>query len=67
MFRNETGCNAGFTKIASGTSATSLADANVANGLTYFYQVTAFPSGNEACASLALDLHLGHPDRHHDP
>ena len=46
--------------------ATSLADTNVANGLTYFYQVTAYPSGNEACASLALDLHLGHPDRHHD-
>jgi hypothetical protein len=52
VFRNETGCNAGFTKIASGTSATSLSDTNVANGLTYFYQVTAFPSGNEACASL---------------
>jgi hypothetical protein len=51
VFRNEAGCNAGFTKIASGTSATSLSDTNVANGLTYFYQVTAFPSGNEACAS----------------
>ncbi len=52
VFRNETGCNAGFTKIASGTSATSLADSAVGNGLTYYYQVTAFPSGNEACASL---------------
>jgi len=52
VFRNETGCNAGFTKIASATSATSLTDSNVANGLTYFYQVTAYPSGNEACASL---------------
>jgi len=52
VFRNETGCNAGFTKIATATSATSLADANVGNGLTYFYQVTAYPSGNEACASL---------------
>jgi hypothetical protein len=52
VFRNETGCNAGFTKIASATSATSLTDANVANGLTYYYQVTAYPSGNEACASL---------------
>jgi hypothetical protein len=51
VFRNETGCNAGFTKIASGTSATSLTDTNVANGITYFYQVTAFPAGNEACAS----------------
>jgi len=52
VFRNEQGCNAGFTKISSGTSATSLNDTNVANGLTYYYQVTAFPSGNEACASL---------------
>jgi hypothetical protein len=52
VFRNETGCNAGFTKIASATSATSLTDSNVGNGLTYFYQVTAYPSGNEACASL---------------
>ncbi len=51
VFRNETGCNAGFTKIASGTSATSLADANVANGITYYYQMTSFPTGNEACAS----------------
>jgi trimeric autotransporter adhesin len=51
VFRNETGCNAGFTKISSGGSATTLNDTNVANGLTYFYQVTAFPSGNEACAS----------------
>jgi trimeric autotransporter adhesin len=52
LFRNEAGCNAGFTKIASATSATSLSDTNVANGLTYYYQVTSFPSGNEACASL---------------
>jgi hypothetical protein len=51
VFRNETGCNAGFTKIVNAGSATSLTDTNVANGLTYFYQVTAFPTGNEACAS----------------
>ncbi|HEX4495353.1 MAG TPA: hypothetical protein VIE43_06780 [Thermoanaerobaculia bacterium] len=51
VFRNETGCNAGFTKIASGTSATSLTDTGVADGLTYYYQVSAFPSGNESCAS----------------
>ena len=51
VFRNETGCNAGFTKIANGTAATSLTDSAVANGLTYYYQVTAFPSGNESCAS----------------
>jgi trimeric autotransporter adhesin len=52
VFRNETGCNAGFTKIASGTSATSLTDTAVADGLTYYYQVTAFPAGNESCASV---------------
>ncbi|HEV7508002.1 MAG TPA: hypothetical protein VGS07_24170 [Thermoanaerobaculia bacterium] len=51
VFRNEFGCNAGFTKISSGSSATSLTDTAVAGGTTYFYQVTAFPSGNEACAS----------------
>ncbi len=51
VFRNELGCNAGFTKIVSGGSATSLNDTVLSNGLTYFYQVTAFPSGNEACAS----------------
>ena len=51
VFRNETGCNAGFTKVVSSGAATSFTDTNVANGLTYYYQVTAFPSGNEACAS----------------
>ena len=51
VFRNEAGCNAGFTKISGGSSATALNDVNVGNGLTYFYQVTAYPSGNEACAS----------------
>jgi hypothetical protein len=51
LFRNETGCNAGFTKIVSAGSALTLADTSVANGLTYYYQVTAFPSGNESCAS----------------
>ncbi|HEX4964443.1 MAG TPA: hypothetical protein VF173_26745 [Thermoanaerobaculia bacterium] len=51
VFRNEQGCNAGFTKISSGSAATTLADGAIANGLTYYYQVTAFPSGNEACAS----------------
>jgi len=51
VFRNEFGCNAGFTKISTGATGTSLTDTNVANGTTYYYQVTAFPSGNEACAS----------------
>ncbi|MFL6233355.1 MAG: hypothetical protein ACJ76N_09500 [Thermoanaerobaculia bacterium] len=52
VFRNETGCNAGFTKLVTGQTGTTFNDPNVGNGLTYFYQVTAFPSGNEACASL---------------
>jgi hypothetical protein len=54
VFRNETGCNAGFTKISpsAGQTGTSTPDNNIGNGLTYYYQVTAFPSGNEACASL---------------
>ncbi|MFL6203696.1 MAG: hypothetical protein ACJ76J_31390 [Thermoanaerobaculia bacterium] len=49
VYRNETGCNAGFTKITNDTASTSSTDNAVANGLTYFYQVVAHPSGNEAC------------------
>ncbi|HEX3528659.1 MAG TPA: hypothetical protein VH988_16475 [Thermoanaerobaculia bacterium] len=52
VFRNETGCNAGFTKIANDNTTTSFTDSAVANGLTYFYQVIAQPSGNEACGSI---------------
>lgn len=51
IYRNEAGCNAGFTKIANDVSATSYTDNAVANGFTYYYQVTAQPSGNEAAAS----------------
>ncbi|HEX7180722.1 MAG TPA: hypothetical protein VF756_02680 [Thermoanaerobaculia bacterium] len=51
VYRNERGCNAGFTKIANDVSGASLTDGAVANGFTYYYQVTAQPSGNEACAS----------------
>ncbi len=49
VYRNEVGCNAGFTKIANDVSTTSFNDTGVANGLTYFYQVVAHPSGTEAC------------------
>ncbi|MEP7013164.1 MAG: fibronectin type III domain-containing protein, partial [Acidobacteriota bacterium] len=52
VFRNETGCNAGFTKIANDVSTTSYADNVVANNFTYYYQVTAQPTGNEACAAV---------------
>ena len=51
VYRNETGCNAGFTKVANDVSATSYNDGAVANGITYYYQVLAQPSGNEAAAS----------------
>ena len=51
IYRNESGCNAGFTKAANDVSATSYTDNAVANGLTYYYQVVAQPSGNEAAAS----------------
>ncbi|HET9229371.1 MAG TPA: fibronectin type III domain-containing protein [Thermoanaerobaculia bacterium] len=51
VYRTENGCNSGFTKISNDLSASSLTDNAVANGFTYYYQVTAQPSGNEACAS----------------
>src|SRR5690606_9951552 len=51
VYRNEAGCNAGFTKIANDVAATSYTDTAVANGFTYYYQVVAQPSGNEAAAS----------------
>ncbi len=49
VYRNESGCNAGFVKVANDTSSTSFADSAVANGTTYYYQVVAQPTGNEAC------------------
>jgi fibronectin type 3 domain-containing protein len=51
VYRNETGCNAGFTKVANDVAVTSYNDGAVANGITYYYQVLAQPSGNEAAAS----------------
>jgi hypothetical protein len=51
VYRNESGCNAGFIKVANDVSTTSYSDSAVANGFTYYYQVTAQPSGNEAAAS----------------
>ncbi len=52
IYRNELGCNNGFIKIANDFSGTSFTDTGVANGTTYFYQVVAHPSGNEACGSV---------------
>ncbi len=51
LFRNEVGCNAGFTKVVNDSSSTSYTDNDVANGYTYYYQMIAQPTGNEACAS----------------
>ncbi len=51
VYRNEMGCNAGFTKVVNDRTTTSYTDAAVANGVTYYYQVVAQPSGNEAAAS----------------
>jgi hypothetical protein len=50
VFRNEVGCNAGFTRIAT-TGSLSLPDSGVANGTTYYYRMTAYPAGNGACSS----------------
>ena len=51
IYRNEAGCSAGFTKAANDVSGTTYNDTAVANGVTYYYQVVAQPSGNEAAAS----------------
>jgi hypothetical protein len=51
IYRNESGCNAGFIKIANDAAGASLNDGAVANGFTYYYQIVAHPSGSEACAS----------------
>ncbi|MGE4190082.1 MAG: pre-peptidase C-terminal domain-containing protein, partial [Thermoanaerobaculia bacterium] len=51
VYRNEAGCSAGFTKVANDVSGSGYTDNAVANGYTYYYQVVAQPSGNEAAAS----------------
>ncbi|HXU31107.1 MAG TPA: hypothetical protein VN851_11065 [Thermoanaerobaculia bacterium] len=51
VFRNETGCNSGFTKIADNLGTTSFADGAISDTSTYYYQVVAHPAGNEACHS----------------
>ena len=51
VYRTENGCNSGFIKDTNDSASTSVVDTDVANGFTYYYQVKAHPSGNEACAS----------------
>ncbi|KAB2958668.1 MAG: PQQ-binding-like beta-propeller repeat protein, partial [Thermoanaerobaculia bacterium] len=53
LYRNEAGCSAGFVKIANDLTASPYVDTTVANGLTYYYQMIAHPTGNEACGSAA--------------
>ena len=51
VYRNELGCNAGFTRIANDVTGTGFVDSNVANGTAYYYQVVRHPVGTESCAS----------------
>jgi hypothetical protein len=51
VYKNERGCNSGFIKVANNVSGTSFTDSGVANGFTYYYQVVAHPSTNEACGA----------------
>ena len=65
VLRNESGCQAGFTKIAPALATTSYVDTAVANGSTYYYQVLAYPAATPACAaqpSTCLAVTLGGPD-----
>ena len=53
VFRNETGCNAGFTKIANDSSATLAQRHRRRQRHHLLLPGDAHPSGNEACASAA--------------
>jgi hypothetical protein len=63
VFRNESGCGFGFTKIAEDIAFGSLPffDTTVANGTTYYYQVVRHPVGNEACGSAPSNCVSGLP------
>lgn len=51
VYRNETSCTAGFTKIATVTAPTlTYADTNCVNGITYYYRVQA-ATANDSCVS----------------
>jgi len=51
VFRNETGCNSGFAKIAEDVATTSYNDTTTSPLSNYNYQVVAHPTGNEACSA----------------
>lgn len=51
VYRNESGCDAGFTKVGTVTTpSTSFLDTPLTNGLTYYYRVQAIGS-SDACTS----------------
>ncbi len=52
IYRNDIGCNAGFTRIANDASGTGYNDTAVANGTTYYYQIVRHPVGSESCGSV---------------
>ncbi len=51
MFRSESGCDAGFVRIASGLTGSSYSDTAVANDRTYSYRVVAHGTDNAACSA----------------
>jgi fibronectin type 3 domain-containing protein len=51
VFRSESGCDAGFLRLAAGLTGSSYVDNAVANGLTYSYRIVAHGTGNVACAA----------------
>ena len=51
VYRSETGCEAGFVKIADNMNGLSFSDTAVASSSQYAYRVVAQPALNEACAS----------------
>ncbi len=50
LYRNDSGCDAGFTRISKNHHSTAK-DLTVVDGDAYFYQIVAHPSGDTACAS----------------
>ncbi len=51
IFRNETSCDSGFTKIATvNAPSTSYTDTPLVNGITYYYRIQA-ATANDSCVS----------------
>jgi hypothetical protein len=50
LYRNDMGCDFGFTRVSTDHHDSAL-DTSVVDGDAYFYQIVAHPSDNTACAS----------------